>query len=150
MTDNNRPAQPRRGFLTKVLLGWVGLIVIPVFYGIVQYLTPRSENENAAPTILAGKLSEIPENEHGVKLIKFNRKAVFVYRNSDNQVKALSAVCTHLGCIVGYLPAERKFKCNCHGSVFDIDGKNISGPAPSPLSPYRVEIKNDDVILYQS
>ncbi len=148
MTDKTR-AETRRGFLTRAILVWVGMIAAPLIYGILRYLTVPSDNQGQNPVILAGKLSDIPDFTTGAKLIKFNRKAVFVYKNSQNQVKALSAVCTHLGCIVGYQVQDHDFKCNCHGSVFDLDGKNIGGPAPKPLPPYRVEIKDDNVYLHQ-
>jgi cytochrome b6-f complex iron-sulfur subunit len=58
---------------------------------------------------------------------------VFVLR-SENRLRALSAVCTHLGCTVDR--AEEGFHCPCHGSRFDPDGRNVSGPAPRAL-PWR-------------
>lgn len=140
----------RRGFLSQAIIGWVVLIAAPVVYGILRYLSVPTSSQTANLVIPAGKITDIPDFNTGVKLIKFNRKAVFVYRNSQNQIKAFSAVCTHLGCIVGYQLQEHNFKCNCHGSVFDLDGKNIAGPAPKPLAPYRVEIKGDDVLLHES
>lgn len=148
--NNSQQGKSRRGFLTQTIMAWFVLILAPAIYGIIRYLIPPSLQESIASTITAGKVADIPGYQDGAKLIKFNRKAVYIYKNAQNQVKALSAVCTHLGCIVEYHPNDRKFKCNCHGSVFDVDGKNISGPAPVPLPSYRVEIKNDDVVLYQS
>jgi Rieske Fe-S protein len=74
---------------------------------------------------------------------------VILVQAGEGQIKAFSAVCTHLGCIVEYKSDEQKFRCNCHGSVFDLQGKNIGGPAPAPLKPYRVEIKADNVIISQ-
>jgi cytochrome b6-f complex iron-sulfur subunit len=143
------PGKTRRGFLSQALLAWTGIIVVPVFYGIIRYLTPPPGHDTMTSVISAGKISDIPGYLQGAKLIKFNRKAVFVYKNGQNQIKALSAVCTHLGCVVEYHSGEQRFKCNCHGSVFDVDGKNMSGPAPLPLTPYRVEIRDDNVVLYQ-
>ncbi|MBW1733950.1 MAG: Rieske (2Fe-2S) protein [Deltaproteobacteria bacterium] len=48
-------------------------------------------------------------------------------------VKALSARCTHLGCIVNYDAVSRNFKCPCHGSIFGPSGRWISGPAGKDL-----------------
>ena len=47
--------------------------------------------------------------------------------------KALSARCTHLGCTINYDAVSRQFKCPCHGSLFAISGKWISGPAKKDL-----------------
>jgi Rieske Fe-S protein len=48
-------------------------------------------------------------------------------------VFALSAVCTHLGCITRYLSDEKAIACPCHGSRFDLEGNVVHGPAPRPL-----------------
>lgn len=58
-----------------------------------------------------------------------------VYRDHDGRLHAVSAVCTHLGCIVGFNDAETTWDCPCHGSRFDIDGNVLEGPATSPLEP---------------
>ncbi|PSJ15903.1 Rieske 2Fe-2S domain-containing protein, partial [Nitrosomonas supralitoralis] len=57
-----------------------------------------------------------------------------VYRDQDGKLHKVSAICTHLGCIVHFNPAERSWDCPCHGSRFDTNGKILHGPAPSPLT----------------
>ncbi len=52
--------------------------------------------------------------------------------------KALSAVCTHLGCTPNWVEERRRFECPCHGSIFDEKGVVIAGPAPRPLPWYLV------------
>ncbi|MEV0645236.1 FAD-dependent oxidoreductase [Phytomonospora sp. NPDC050363] len=56
-----------------------------------------------------------------------------VYKGDDGEICALSAVCTHLGCIVSFNDAERTWDCPCHGSRFDVDGQVLHGPAIDPL-----------------
>ena len=56
-----------------------------------------------------------------------------VYRDLQGEVHAVSAVCTHLGCIVSWNPAERSWDCPCHGSRFSADGKVLQGPAVRDL-----------------
>ncbi|MEU5523482.1 FAD-dependent oxidoreductase [Streptomyces sp. NPDC047860] len=56
-----------------------------------------------------------------------------VHRDDDGALHALSARCTHMGCLVGFNAAERAWECPCHGSRFDTDGKVIHGPATRPL-----------------
>ncbi len=63
--------------------------------------------------------------------------------NGQQQIAALSTVCTHLGCTPNWLEAEQKFKCPCHGSGFYINGINFEGPAPRPLERYAIRIAED-------
>ncbi|MEV5612498.1 FAD-dependent oxidoreductase [Streptomyces sp. NPDC052225] len=56
-----------------------------------------------------------------------------VYRDGDGKLHAVSARCTHLGCLVAFNAAERAWECPCHGSRFDPDGRVIEGPAVRPL-----------------
>jgi Rieske Fe-S protein len=58
-----------------------------------------------------------------------------VYRDDAGKLHEFSAVCTHLGCVVHWNPAERTFDCPCHGSRFDCMGKVVNGPANSDLEP---------------
>ena len=56
-----------------------------------------------------------------------------VSRGPDGELRAVSARCTHMGCIVAWNGAERSWDCPCHGSRFDTDGSVLQGPAVSPL-----------------
>jgi glycine/D-amino acid oxidase-like deaminating enzyme/nitrite reductase/ring-hydroxylating ferredoxin subunit len=56
-----------------------------------------------------------------------------LYKEDSGEIRRLSAVCTHLGCIVAWNPAERSWDCPCHGSRFDPSGAVIQGPATEPL-----------------
>ena len=67
---------------------------------------------------------------------------IAVYRDTEGVAHALSAVCTHLGCIVQWNPNEKSWDCPCHGSRYDIAGRVLNGPAVSPLSP--AEIRSPD------
>ena len=55
------------------------------------------------------------------------------YRDEDGKLHAVSAVCTHLGCIVTWNGAEKSWDCPCHGSRFDTEGKVLHGPALKDL-----------------
>jgi len=52
-----------------------------------------------------------------------------VYRDPGGEVHAVSARCTHLGCIVSWNPAETSWDCPCHGSHFSVSGEVLHGPA---------------------
>ena len=55
------------------------------------------------------------------------------YRDEDGELHVVSAVCTHLGCIVTWNGAEKSWDCPCHGSRFDYDGRVLHGPALKDL-----------------
>jgi cytochrome b6-f complex iron-sulfur subunit len=72
-------------------------------------------------------------------------KPIVVAQPTQGQIVAFSAICTHMGCTVA--PAGKELKCPCHGSVFEAaTGKNIGGPAPSPLPAVAVKVSGDDVL----
>lgn len=60
-------------------------------------------------------------------------------RKEQGKLVCFSAVCPHLGCAVDYEASEQRFRCPCHKSVFDLDGKKISGPAKRGLDPLPVD-----------
>jgi glycine/D-amino acid oxidase-like deaminating enzyme/nitrite reductase/ring-hydroxylating ferredoxin subunit len=66
---------------------------------------------------------------------------VAVYRGTDGVAHQMSAVCTHLGCIVNWNPTESSWDCPCHGSRFDKFGKVMNGPAKSDLGPAELHKK---------
>jgi cytochrome b6-f complex iron-sulfur subunit len=68
------------------------------------------------------------------------KQRVFILRDHEG-VKALSAECTHLGCVLDR--TDRGFQCPCHGSRFDEHGMVISGPAPRSLACYKVDLAPD-------
>lgn len=76
---------------------------------------------------------------HG-DILSIGLKKIAVYRDYDNSLKAFSAVCPHLGCIVQWNTNEKSFDCPCHGSRFAADGTVMNGPAVSNLN--KINIKN--------
>lgn len=69
------------------------------------------------------------------------RETVFLVWDGHQTVHALSATCTHLGCQVRWDAESTKFRCPCHGGVFDVNGAVVDGPPPRPLD--RVEARID-------
>ena len=60
---------------------------------------------------------------------------------------ALSAICTHLGCLTAYKPDLGIIACPCHGSKFNKDGVKIAGPAPRPLPWLRMWLSDDGNLM---
>jgi Rieske Fe-S protein len=61
-----------------------------------------------------------------------------VHRDDKGELHALSARCTHLGCLVGWNRADQTWECPCHGSQFAADGALLQGPATEPLVPVNL------------
>jgi glycine/D-amino acid oxidase-like deaminating enzyme/nitrite reductase/ring-hydroxylating ferredoxin subunit len=79
----------------------------------------------------APPVESLPPGEGAVVRVGGERLAV--YRDEAGQPHAVSARCTHMGCLVAFNAAERAWECPCHGSRFDTDGKVVQGPAVRPL-----------------
>jgi Rieske Fe-S protein len=98
------------------------------------------ENVNVAGQyadwVTGGDVSSADEIQLGQgAIIRDGASKVAVYRADGGELHTVSAVCTHLGCIVNWNKVEKTWDCPCHGSRFDALGKVIHGPATRDLSP---------------
>ncbi|MDQ4096021.1 MAG: FAD-dependent oxidoreductase [Actinomycetota bacterium] len=80
---------------------------------------------------LSRSVDDIPRGEGDV--VTVGPKSVAVYKDDNGDVRALSARCTHLGCIVQWNGAEKSWDCPCHGSRFTTSGEILQGPATRRL-----------------
>jgi cytochrome b6-f complex iron-sulfur subunit len=83
----------------------------------------------------------------GAMLIDAASDTIMVIRISDTQVLALSAICTHAGCSMDYLPSQRLLDCPCHGSQFSTDGAVTRGPAQRALRVYSATVSNNTITI---
>jgi Rieske Fe-S protein len=83
-----------------------------------------------------GTPDDVDPGSGGVLEIEGERVAV--YRSDAGEVSAVSAICTHMGCVVAWNAAERSWDCPCHGSRFDVEGRVLHGPATRALEPVEV------------
>ncbi|NUN66550.1 FAD-dependent oxidoreductase [Pseudanabaena biceps] len=83
--------------------------------------------------LLSNSFNEVAKGEG--KLLTVDNEKVAAYRDELGTVHAVSATCTHLGCIVSWNSAERSWDCACHGARYSCDGKVIQGPAVKDLEP---------------
>jgi cytochrome b6-f complex iron-sulfur subunit len=72
----------------------------------------------------------------------------YVLRLDAVRVVAVSAVCTHVRCILGYDRERRGFVCPCHDGRFDLGGNVLSGPPQRPLSTYVVSVRAGEVFVH--
>jgi glycine/D-amino acid oxidase-like deaminating enzyme/nitrite reductase/ring-hydroxylating ferredoxin subunit len=80
---------------------------------------------------LSTDLADLAPDDAAV--VRAGGRLVAVYRDEKNDVHAVSAVCTHLRCVVNWNGADRTWDCPCHGSRFDIEGNVVASPATRPL-----------------
>src|SRR5437868_13475379 len=76
------------------------------------------------------------------KIVKLNGERVACSRDQNGQLSKVSAICTHMGCIVHWNAAERTWDCPCHGSRFQATGEVLAGPAEAALQPIADESAN--------
>lgn len=142
-------AEPSRRRFLDYLLGTsafatMGAILYPIF----RFMQPPRIIESAENSVVAAKLSEIPVNSG--KIFKFGNKPGILVHTDAGEFKALSAVCTHLECIVQYRPETKQIWCACHNGQYNLSGKNVGGPPPRPLEEFKVNLRGDDVVVTRS
>jgi cytochrome b6-f complex iron-sulfur subunit len=71
---------------------------------------------------------------------------IWVVRRPD-KLFVIFGKCTHLGCTPNWIESENKFKCPCHGSGYDMEGRNFEGPAPRPMDRAQVELDAEGQII---
>jgi cytochrome b6-f complex iron-sulfur subunit len=143
MTGQQKPN--RRSFL-DVFLGvgtfaWLGSVLYPI----LQYLKVPPQNESIPTSVVAAKVGAIKPNQNVI--FRFGNDPAILIRDAAGNFKAFSAVCTHLACTVQYRSDMEKIWCACHNGIYDLNGRNISGPPPRPLTEYKVIVKGEDVLV---
>ena len=129
----------------RQLLNWFlgtsfGALLASVIYPVLRYMTPPKIAEANTNQIEAGEVNDPQLLERGYKIVRFGAEPVILVKAADNDFRAFSATCTHLDCIVGFQKEQTRIYCNCHGGCYDLQGRNVSGPPPRPLTPYKVNV----------
>lgn len=137
----------RRGFMRAALTTSFLLTLGGVLAPVLGYLwPPRRSAAASGGRVQVATLDEIPEGKG--KIVSYAGKPVILVNAQDEgEVKAFSAICTHLGCIVSWCEEHQYIHCYCHDGIFDTNGQVISGPPPSPLAPYTVMVEGDKVYI---
>lgn len=121
----------RRAFLDAVLAFGFVSTALAVVYPVWRYLIPPASGEPATASAVAARLADVKLNS-GV-LFKFGSKPGLLVRTPEGELRAFSAVCTHLDCTVQYKTDTSQIWCACHNGVYDLAGNVVSGPPPRPL-----------------
>ena len=134
----------RRAFVADAVLGvGTALGLGGLAFRFLQYLYPVVLPVKLVE-IAAGNLTEIPPD--GVRLVHLPEGPVMLEK-TGNEVRALSAICTHLGCIIAWRPKDKEFICPCHGGKYDLSGNVVFGPPPRPLDKIQVKVRDGQVFV---
>ena len=127
----------RRDFLNDVAAGALGIAGLGALVVTYSYLSPNALFEPST-TFSAGNPDLYPVNS-----VTFNQdQQVYIVRTQEG-FYAVSAVCTHLGCITQWKPDANMIACPCHGSKFKSDGTKVEGPAPRSLPHFNLTLTPD-------
>jgi Rieske Fe-S protein len=143
--DASPRQRSRRTFLEIFLGSSIVASVLSFLYPVIRYLIPPAAAELGASTVLAGRVTDVPVNAG--KIVPFGQQPALLIHTADGRFLAFVAVCTHLGCTVQYRPDLQEIWCPCHNGIYDLAGRNVSGPPPRPLTPLEVHLRGDSVYL---
>jgi cytochrome b6-f complex iron-sulfur subunit len=130
----------------EILLGGGFLASLASFvYPVLRYLVPPAVADLGADEVVAGKAGEIKAN--GSKIFRFGTRPALLIVTADGEYRALSAICTHLACTVQYRSDLRQVWCACHNGMYDLNGRNVSGPPPRPLEQFQVHVRGEEIIV---
>ena len=131
----------RRSFLDALLaVGFVSTAAA-IAYPVGRFLVPPAGGEPAAQTAVAGRAAALKPNSAAI--FKFGSKPGIVVRTADGDVRAFSAVCTHLDCTVQFKGDTSQLWCACHNGTYDLGGNVVSGPPPRGLEQFIVNLRGE-------
>jgi menaquinol-cytochrome c reductase iron-sulfur subunit len=147
----------RRNFMVRAIVG-IGVFIAAALavpfggFGILPALRKKMTEWSDAGT-LSDLIVDEPQERRFYQIVKSGwqeekqERSIWLVKRQDNTVSAYSPNCPHLGCGYRWSAADRRFKCPCHSSVFDINGKVLSGPAPRSLDTLPVKLESGKVLV---
>jgi menaquinol-cytochrome c reductase iron-sulfur subunit len=149
----------RRSFYIGAIYGIWGAIAAALGLPAFAYLLfpPKARKEEV--WVEVGDVTKLAPNVPVEMVFRRNRVdgwkvtsekgTAWVVKHPDNSVVAYGPQCTHLGCAYHWDDRKTEFLCPCHNSLFAMDGKVVSGPAPRPLDRYDVKVDGKKLMLGQ-
>lgn len=151
------PDLQRRTLMNIMMAVSTLVTAAPIILGFFKYITPPQEGDpilgstagdkNGDPILVSNWLkTHKPEERDLVQGL--SGAATWLITTSDGLKDfGINAICTHLGCVVPWVPARNRFCCPCHGSQYDENGMVVRGPAPLSLPLVHVNVANDNVLI---
>jgi Rieske Fe-S protein len=138
--------RPTRRRVVELFLGG-GLLasLVSFVYPLLRYLVPPPVADLGGDEVVAAKVADLKPNS--AKIFRFGNRPGLVLRTKEGDYHAFSATCTHLSCTVQYRTDLHQIWCACHNGLYDLNGRNVSGPPPRPLENYQVHVRGDDLVV---
>jgi len=133
--------ETRRDAFVKIGIGSICVACSGAAVFGYEFLSPNVLYE-PSPVANAGKPDRYPLGSVTQDL----QLGIYIAHGSEG-IYAMSAVCTHLGCLTAWQPELGIVACPCHGSKFQRDGTKIEGPAPRPLVWLKAWISDEGDLL---
>jgi cytochrome b6-f complex iron-sulfur subunit len=110
-------------------------------YPLIRYLAPpKTKRKGGTFTFTKADIGDAKE------IVYQQTPAIIINRPGKGYI-ALSRVCTHLGCLVEYDRGSRRLVCPCHAGTFDLEGRVLSGPPPSPLPTIPLSVEGEEITI---
>jgi Rieske Fe-S protein len=136
----------RRRFVNWFLGTSVGAFLAAVLYPVSRYLVPPEVGESTAGTVTLPLKSDDVKPNTG-QIFKFGSRPGIIVRTASGELRAFSAVCTHLNCTVQYRADLSHIWCACHNGHYDLNGTNVEGPPPRPLDSFVVNVRGNQIVV---
>lgn len=137
----------RRDFIKKALSGVLALFGLGFLVPAAAILAPGTGRDKELvyfPLLAEEKLPRagVKKAELAFAVLGKERKARVFIVSSPEGPDVFSATCSHLGCLVNYHKEKHEFVCPCHAGRYDLNGRNIAGPPPAPLTRFPLKIQD--------
>jgi cytochrome b6-f complex iron-sulfur subunit len=132
----------RRRFMAYAWIMAAAVVIGELIGGTIAFLWPRRKGPRVETVFIAGKVTDFKVGE----VIPFRKERTFILR-TEGGFLAISAVCTHLHCIVNWNEMLKKFECPCHGAKFNQNGEVLEGPPPRPLDLHKLQVVAGNVVI---
>lgn len=147
----------RRGFFLTAVYGlWAAMATALSLPAAIYLLLPPKLRRDTEWTD-AGDVTKMVPDSPVEMVFRRNRtdgwrvlsekSTAWAVKLASGEIVAFAPQCTHLGCAYHWDDPKKQFLCPCHTSVFSIDGKVISGPAPRPLDRFNAKVENNKLML---
>lgn len=155
---DNASEMDRRKFMEVGIYGISGAITVVSGIALIRFAIGPSFSKDKVKWIEV-ELDDAAEGNPGFSRVVLEyekkdgwltanaRSLAYVKRLDENNVIAISATCTHLGCIVTWDEDQQIFKCPCHDGRYNAEGQIISGPPPKPLRRHKTKIEDNRILL---
>lgn len=143
----------RRRFMIRGTGAMMGLITLMLSIPAIGFLLSPLFSRTREQWVTVGPIDDVPVEKPTAREVDVPggegfpvspvKRIVYVVKQRDGTVLALSNICSHMQCDVHWDPQMHQFLCPCHGGLYDIAGSNIGGPPPSPLPQWVHRFRTD-------